>query len=250
MTNPTSVVDTTPVMDDLPDLLAWSNGIAIPTHSAGTPKRIRFDGRSLPLLVECQTDGITAQFGTRRISGEAVSIDSALLTGERKAFRALALGLMSFALSDADAPLRIHLTQDGGIAQIVLWPGAASELERRLGCRFGIREVHYRPALPEENPNYTTIEQDEVEYPREHLPYCGLGAPDDARGGVLRTGEAVCLHLAGTAPSHVWLAKLLLNLSLEDSRCRLSYLYNYTPAESLAPGSAELRLAVSDPSVE
>lgn len=110
--------------------------------------------------------------------------------------------------------------------------------------------MHYRPALPEGNPNYTTIEQDEVEYPREHLPYFGIGAPDDPRGGVLRTEDAVCLHLAGTDLSHVWLAKWLLNLSLEDSNCRLSYLYNYKPAESLAPGSAELRLVVSDASVE
>jgi hypothetical protein len=237
-------------MSDLLDLLAWSKGIAIPTHSAGKPKRVRFDARNAPPFSECRTGAITAEFGTRRISGDAISIDSARLTGDRVAYRALALGLISFALLEHEAPLRIHLTQGGGIAQIVLWPGAASEVERRLGCRYGIREVHYRPALPEGNPNYTTIEQDEPEYPREHLPYFGIGAPGDPRGGVLRAEDAVCLHLAGTALSHVWLAKWLLNLSLDDSNCRLSYLYNYNPAESLAPGSAELRLVVSDASVE
>lgn len=249
MTRPTRE-GTTPVVNDLVDLLDWANGIAIPTHSAGKPKRVRFDVRNVPPLIECRTDGITAQSETRRISGEAISIDSAKLTGERTAYRALALGLISFAFSERDVPLRIHLTQGGGIAQIVLWPGATSKLERRLGCRYAIREVHYRPALPEGNPNYTTIEQDEVEYPREHLPYCGLGAPDHPRLGVSDTGEADCLHIAGTALSHVWLAKLLLNLSLEDNNSRLSYLYNYNPAESLAPGSAELRLVVSESRVE
>jgi hypothetical protein len=134
------------------------------------------------------------------------------------------------------------------IQQIVLWPGSASRLEASLGCRFGLTEVHYRPRIPSGNPNYTTTDQDDPEYPREHLPYCHLGPAGYRDAGLGRPGEPVCLHVAGTTASLVWLGKFLLNLSLEDNNCRLAYLYNYIPAESLAPGSAELRLVVGDPS--
>lgn len=48
----------------------------------------------------------------------------------------------------------------------------------------------------------------------------------------------------------MWLGRFLLNLSLADSRCRLSYLYNLLPAESLASGSAELRLTITEPEDE
>jgi hypothetical protein len=45
----------------------------------------------------------------------------------------------------------------------------------------------------------------------------------------------------------VWLGKYFLNFALEDCNARLAYLYNSTPVESMAPGSAELRLVVGNP---
>jgi len=44
----------------------------------------------------------------------------------------------------------------------------------------------------------------------------------------------------------VWLGKYFLNLALSDNNSRLAYLYNFDPAESLAEGSAELRLTIAN----
>ncbi len=229
------------------DLLAWSDAFPVPKSMEGQLRKARFTADNLPAPAECSAEGIFAESAVRRVSGNAISIDSASLSAGRAGYRALGLVMLSYALSEQASPLRIHLAHaDEGIAQIVLWPTAASKLERELGCSLGAREVHYRPAIPRDDPNYSTTEQDNAGYPREHLPYCSIGAPDTPREGVTRRGEPVCLHVAGTAPSLIWLGKFLLNLALEDSSCRLAYLYNYTPAESLAPGSAELRLVVTD----
>lgn len=231
------------------DLVEWAAGFAVPHSSDGQPKKRRFSAATLPAPAECRTDRIRGQAGWRRPGATAVAIDVAYLTADREAYRALGLVLLAYALSEQDGPLRIHLPgAEDDLRQIILWPGAHSLLEASLGMRMGVREVHYRPRLLEGNPNYSTTEQDDEDFPREHLPHCTLAAPDvHSRHGYPIAGQPVSLHLDGTSPSLVWLGKFLLDLSLDDSRCRRSYLYNMTPAESLAPGSAELRLEVEDP---
>jgi hypothetical protein len=232
-------------MTSIPDLLGWARTICVPTRSNGKPKKVRFTTDGLVPSVAFHTDCIRAEATTRRIAGEAVAIDSVLVASSREGFRALGLALLGYALSEQANPLRLQLSPDtNGLAQIILWPGLASSLEVALGCRLAITEVRYRPKLFYDNPHYTTVDQDDAHYPREHLPYCSLGAADVERGGVTRSGEPICLHMGGTTPSTVWLGKFLLNLGLEDNNCRMAYLYNYNPAQSLAPGSAELRLAV------
>ncbi|HEX8429853.1 MAG TPA: hypothetical protein VF625_01155 [Longimicrobium sp.] len=229
------------------ELLDWSQQFSVPESSDGAPKKVRFTSASLPVPEDFRTGSVVAGPGYRRPGGEAISIDSASVTAGRAGYRALGLAMLGYALSEQRAPLRIHLAPSvGRIQQIVFWPASASRLEASLGFRLGVGEIHYRPRLPEGNPNYTTVDQDDPSYPREHLPYCGLGPPDSRTGGVVRADEPVCLHVGGTVASLVWLGKLLLNLSLADNNCRLAYLYNYNPAESLAPGSAELRLMVGE----
>ena len=113
-----------------------------------------------------------------------------------------------------------------------------------LRIRRRLALVHYRPALPKTRPNYTTTDQDRASFPRAHLPFARLGAPDIV--GLCRPGQPVCAHLAGTAPSLIWLGKYLLNLALDDNPAFRGYLYNMDHAESLAPGSAEFRFEVTD----
>lgn len=229
------------------ELLDWSARFGLPESSDGQPKKLRFTAATLPVPEEFHTGSVMAEPSARRPSGEAISIDSAVITAGRVGYRALGLAMLGYALSEQRAALRIHLAPRAGrIQQVVLWPASASRMEVWLGCRLGVEEIHYRPRLPEGNPNYTTIEQDDASYPREHLPYCSLGPADSQTGGVVRASDPVFLHIGGTAASLVWLGKLMLNLSLRDNNCRLAYLYNYNPVESLAPGSAELRLVVGD----
>jgi len=229
------------------ELLDWSRQFSVPESSDGVPKKIRFTAASLPVPGEFHTGAVVAEPGARRPGGEAISIDSASVTAGRAGYRALGLAMLSYVLSEQRSPLRIHLAPGAGaIQQVVLWPASASRLEASLGFRLEVGEIHYRPRLPEGNPNYTTIEQDDAGYPREHLPYCSLGPADSQTGGVVRADDPVSLHVGGTVAALVWLGKLMLNLSLGDSNCRLAYLYNYNPAESLARGSAELRLALGD----
>lgn len=240
--------ETTPATD----LLEWAAGFALPHSSEGQPRKVRFSAATLPAPGECHTDRIRGQPGWRRPNGAAIVIDCGHLTTDREGFRALGLVLLAYALSEQKAPLRIHLPPaEGDLGQIVVWPGAYTRLEGMLGCRIGVREVLYRPKLIEGNPNYSTVEQDDDDFPREHLPYCTLGAPGWVNGGPpMLPGEPACLHFAGTSPSLVWMGRFLLNLSLSDSNCRLSYLYNTIPSESLAAGSAELRLMLSEPAAD
>ncbi len=162
--------------------------------------------------------------------------------------RALGLVVLAYALSAQDGPLRIHLPgREHDLGQIILWPGEHSRLEVSLRMRMGIREVQYRPRPVQGDPNDCTGPDGE-DFPREHMPLLVLARPDmHARGGWPIPGQPVALHLAGTSPSHVWLGKFLLNLSLDESNSGNTQLYNLTPAESLAPGSAELSLTIPDP---
>ena len=231
------------------DLVSWAAAFPLPRSGDGQPRRSRFSAATLPAPAECRTDRIHGSAGWRRPGAAAVAIDVAELWADREAYRALGLVLFAYALSAQDDPLRIHLAgEEDGLRQIVLWPGPFSRLEASLGMRMSVREVHYRPRLLEGNPAYSTTEQDDDDHPREHLPHCTLAAPDThPRHGYPVPGQPVALHLDGTSPSLVWLGRFLLNLSLADSNCRRAYLYNMTPAESLAPGRAELRLEVEDP---
>jgi|GEM_PF-2737843 len=231
------------------DLMEWAAPFAVPHSSDGKPRKVKFRASTLPAPTALRTDRIQADQWGRRPGAQSITIDGARLTAGREAFRALGLALFSYALSEQKEPLRIHLAEGGGgLAQIVVWPGRDSSLEAHLGFRSAVREVHYRARILEGNPNYSTHEQDDDGYPREHLPYCTLSPPDWSDGYPgMRPDLPLCLHLAGTSPSLVWLGKFLLNLSLGDSNCRLSYLYNTNPSESLAPGSAELRLVVDEP---
>lgn len=232
------------------DLVAWSRSLpfAVPDRSDGGPKRLRVTRETLVSRPELHTDRIRGLPSARSPDGSAISIEHVVLTAEREAYRALGLALFGYALSEQRAPLRIHLPQvEGEVEQIVVHPSSHSALEAKLGFRQSVREIHYRPRLPEGGRGYTTTGQDDEGYPREHLPYCRLGSPDAMGSAVARPAAPVCAHLGGTAPSLVWLGKFLLDLALRDNDCRLAYLYNYLPAESLAPGSAELRLVVDSP---
>lgn len=230
------------------DLLEWAAGFALPHTSDGQPRKTRFSAGTLPVPAECRTDRIRAEAGWRRPGATAVAIDVAYLTADPEGFRALGLALLACALSEREAPLRIHLPgAENDPRQIVVWPGAHSRLEASLGMRLGVREVRYRPRRIDGDPN-EDADPDEEHVPREHRPLCTLAAPDlHPRHGYPVPGRPVALHLAGTSPSHVWLGTFLLNLSLEDSGCRVAQLYNLNPAESLAPGSAELHLTVIEP---
>ena len=130
----------------------------------------------------------------------------------------------------------------------MIWPSKLSSLENELGVRQAISYIRYLARLPKDNPNYITNEQDQENYPREHLPYCRMGSLDVGGGGVIRKGEPVAAHFHGTSPSLVWLGSYLLNLGLEDNNAKLAYLYNMNPSESLCYGSAELRITICDPS--
>lgn len=234
-------------MAETMELLKWATAFHIPPVSDGTPKRVRFSADILRPPEECHTDAIRGRAGTRRPNGAAISIDCGFITAQREGYRALGLLLLAYALSEQRTALRISLAAaEGEIQQVVIWPSSASRLEASLGVRVRVSKVHYRPRVPEGNPNYTTVEQDDESYPRDHLPLFSLGPADDPRGDV-RPGAPVCFHIGGTGPSFVWLGKLLLNLALDDSNATLAYLYNLTPAESLAVGSAEARLVVADP---
>lgn len=230
------------------DLMEWAAEVAVPHRSDGRPRKVKFTAATLPVPAQLHTDGIQVRQWWRRPNGEAISIDGAHVTAEKPAYRALGLALLGYALSEQKEPLRIHLAESGDhLPQIVLWPGSASRVEALLGFRFALREVHYRARIFQDNPNYSTHEQDDDEYPREHLPNCRVGPPDWSDGYPgQRPDLPLCMHLSGTSASQVWLGKFLLNLALEDSHCRLSFLNNTIPSESLAPGSAELRLVVSD----
>ncbi|HEU0077219.1 MAG TPA: hypothetical protein VFQ76_06195 [Longimicrobiaceae bacterium] len=232
------------------DLLDWAGSLpfTVADRSDPKPKRLRVTRETVASAAELRTDRIRASPGWRGPGDTAIRIEHIVLTAERGAYRALGLALFGYALSEQKAPLRIHLPRvEGQIEQIIVHPSSPSSLEIKLGFERSVREIRYRPRLPEGEPNYTTTEQDDEDYPREHLPYCRLGSCAENGSGHVRPEEPVCVHFKGTAPSLVWLGKFLLDLALEDNHCRLAYLYNSVPAESLAPGSAELRLVVASP---
>ncbi|WP_420127170.1 hypothetical protein [Longimicrobium sp.] len=230
------------------DLLAWAAQFTLPHRAEGQRRKVRFTRETLPLPKEFHTASMRVVPGWRRPGGDAIVIDCAVITTAREGYRALGLALLGYALSEQVVPLRIHLP--GGekdVRQIIVWPGTASKLEIDLRCRLGVRELHYRP-----RPFYQRDPADhgavyEDVFPREHLPFCTLGAPGWVRGGPpLVPGDPWCLHVAGTSPSHVWLGRYLLDLSFTEGDGREWYLYNTTPAEQMARGSAELRLVLAD----
>jgi hypothetical protein len=232
------------------ELLDWKRSLTVfvPERSDSKPKKTRFDRANLVLPPQMSASGITGWRYSRGLFG-ALSIEAALLTAEKESFRALGLAFIGYALSDQTAEFRIALGAcDGGLAQIVLWPSTYdTSLEEKLGFnhRVSVSAVHYRPKVPEGNPNYTNSDQDDPTYPREHLPFCSLGWSDYA--DVVLPDRPVCLHFLGTAPSLIWFGKFLLNFGLTDTIARLAYLYNAVePYESLAKGSAELRLTESN----
>lgn len=231
------------------DLLAWAAQITLPHPVEGQRRKVRFTAGTLRVPEEFHTADLRVVPGNRRPSGEAIVIDCAVITTGREGYRALGLALLGYALSEQAAPLRIHLSGgENDVRQIIVWPGTASKLEIGLRCRLGVREVHYRPRPFHLRDHADEGALDEEEFPREHLPFCTLGAPGWVRGGPpLIPGDPWCLHMAGTSPSHVWLGKYLLDLSLTGGGSREWYLYNTTPAEEMAHGSAELRLALADP---
>ena len=231
------------------DLLEWAAQFTLPHLTEGQRRKVRFTAATLAIPEELHTADVRVAPGWRRPSGEAIVIDCAVITTGREGYRALGLALLGYALSEQAAPLRIHLPGgENDVRQIIVWPGTASKLEIALGCRLGVREVHYRPRPfgPRPGPDDGVPDEDAV--PREHLPFCTLGAPGWVRGGPpLIPGDPWCLHVAGTSPSHVWLGKYLLNLSVTGAGGGEWYLYNTTPADEMAPGSAELRLVIADP---
>ena len=231
------------------ELVAWKQSLSLdtPSCSDAAPKSVRMSGGELVLPSALSARSIHGLPISRNPGDGAVSFEVALLTADRESFGALGLVFIAYALSEQQGPFRLHLDRsDDELSQTVLWPRRDSDLEARLGFRQRISEVHYRPKLLEGNPNYSTVEQDDEKYPREHLPYCRLGAADVEAGGVTRKNEPVCLHFRGTGPSLVWLGKYFLNLALFDNNTRLAYLYNFDPSESLADKSAELRLTIAN----
>lgn len=230
------------------DLVEWAARFAAPRGSDGQRRKTRFSAATLPVPAECRTDRIRGSPGWRRPGATAVAIDVAYLTADREACRALGLALLAYALSAQDGPLRIHLPgAENDLRQVILWPGAHFRLEALVGMRMGIRDVHYRPRPVQGDPNDCTGPDGE-HVPRSHMPLCILARPDmHPRHGYPVPGQPVALHLAGTSPSHVWLGRFLLDLSLADSNRGVTQLYNMVPAESLAVGSAELSLTVDDP---
>jgi hypothetical protein len=234
------------------DLLAWAAQFTLPHPTEGKQRKARLTAATLPVPEEFHTGAVRVQTGWRRPNGEALVIDCAAVTAAREGYRALGLALLGYAMSEQAAPLRIHLP--GGeqdVRQIILWPGTPSRMEIALRCRLGVREMQYRPKPFRAyygNAEAGGEEEVEEDFPREHLPFCTLGAPGSVRGGPpMIPGDPWCMHLAGTSPSHVWLGKHLLNLSISDASCREWYLYNTLPAEELAPGGAELGLTLDEP---
>lgn len=229
-------------------LQEWSDSVtvAVPDRSDAKPRKTRFSTESFTLPEVLETKHLRAKSFHRECG--AVSIEAALLTAERETYRALGFVFLAYALGAQAGPFRLHLSKAAPeeLTRIVLWPSSASHVESKLGFRQRVGEIHYRASLPEGNPNYTTQEQDDADYPREHLPYCRLGRPEIEGGGVILKAPPVALHFQGTAPSLVWFGKYLLNLALTDNNCRLAYLYNFE-TESLGKGSAELRLTVANP---
>jgi hypothetical protein len=230
--------------------MEWASScpISLPTRSDARPKKVRIARGDLQLPDTLSTNYIRAAPSSRNPGGTAVSIEVALITAERTAFRALSLAVLGYALSDQKRELRIAFAgKERELAQLVLWPSDAAAVERILECRQRISEIEYRPRLPTNNPNYTTTEQDDERYPREHLPYCRLGSLNVGSGvGICRPGEPVAAHFNGTALSLIWLGKYLANLALEDNNATLAYLYNLD-TESMTWNSAELRLTVCSP---
>jgi hypothetical protein len=232
------------------DLLAWAAQFTLPHPTEGKQRKVRLTAATLPVPEELHTDAVRVLPSSRRPSGDAITIDCAAITAPREGYRALGLALLGYTLSEQAAPLRIHLSGgENDVRQIIVWPGTASKMEITLRCRLGVRELQYRPKpLQTYTGDPDTWQDQEEDVPREHLPFCALGAPGWVRGGPPRShGDPWCMHLAGTSPSHVWLGKYLLNLSMAVGGCREWYLYNTLPAEELAPGGAELRLAIADP---
>ncbi len=230
------------------DLLHWADSlsVSVPIASNASPKRLSFTAETLPAPSELSTDFLYVSPGMRSPGGTAISIEHLIFTADRRVYRALGLALFSYALSAQASPLRLQLSRTpGGVQQVVLWPSAESPLDRLLGIRRRVTEAHYRPVIPPDTPNYTTTEQDDERFPREHLPNVRLGSVEGV--GIIQPDQAVCAHLVGTAPSLVWFGKYLLNLALEDNPATRGYLYNLNPAESLAFGSAELRFEVGVP---
>jgi hypothetical protein len=230
------------------ELLEWRTSVtvAVPDRSDAKPRKTRFVAESFTLPEVLQTEHFRAK-SFHRESG-AVTVEGAVLTAERETYRALGFVFLAYALGPQTGPFRLHLSNAASdeLTQIVLWPGQFSHVESKLGFRQRVSEIHYRASLPEGNPNYTTHEQDDADYPREHLPYCRLGSPEVEGGGLILKDHPVALHFQGTAPSLVWFGKYLLNLALADNNCRLAYLYNFG-MESLGHGSAELRITVANP---
>jgi hypothetical protein len=232
------------------DLLAWARNlpVAVPVRSDSTPKKFRLRPETIQLPAAMATTDMRAVSSSRSPGSGAIWIEHMAFTADRPGFRALGLVLLAYALSNQEEPFRLTLSDNPDeIAQLVIWPSRASDLEARLGFRHCINEISYRPRLPDQNPNYLTFEQQREGFPREHLPYCRPGSWDVEGGGVTRAGEPVCAHFHGTSPSLVWLGKYLLDLALEDCEAALAYLYNSTPGESMAPDSAELRFVVANP---
>lgn len=230
------------------ELLEWRASVAVgvPERSDAKPRKTRFAVGTFTLPEELQTKHLRAKSFHRECG--AVSIEAAVLTAERETYRALGFVFLAYAMGPQTGPFRLRLSNSAPeeLTQIVLWPSQASDVESKLGFRQRVSEIHYRASLPEGNPNYTTDEQDDADYPREHLPYCRLGRPEVEGGGVILKDHPIALHFQGTAPSLVWFGKYLLNLALADNHCRLAYLYNFE-MESLGQGSAELRLTVANP---
>jgi hypothetical protein len=237
-------------MDPTVDLLAWASTlpITVPVRSDSIPKKFHLRPETLPLPAGMATTDIRGLPSSRSPGSGAIWIEHLAFTADRPAYRALGMLLLAYAISNQEEPFRLTLSDNPDeITQLVIWPSRASDLEARLGFRYRVNEISYRPRLPEHNPNYLTFEQQKEGYPREHLPYCRPGAWDVEGGGLTRAGESVCAHFQDTSPSLVWLGKYLLDLALADCNATLAYLYNAKPGESMAADSAELRFVVADP---
>lgn len=234
------------------DLLAWMDSlkVSIPARSKTRRKPVCFTAASVVPPGESRTDAIRGMPSYRAPGESSISIEKVNLTADRDAYRALGMLLIGYALSEQSEAHRLHLTAATGpeLRQIVLWPSTPSPLDEQLDLDRRVVEVRYRPSLAKGNPNITIDEQDDEWYPRAHLPYARLGHADIEHGGLVLHNQPVCAHITGTAPSLVWLGKYLLNLSLDDSNCRLARLHNLVPpAESLAQDSAELWFVVGSP---
>lgn len=222
---------------------------ALPKHpsSSTTDVPITFTHEELkiPSLLNC--DNLIIYNGIRSPGGTALHIEHIVIYGGKAAFRMLGMYLIAAALRiKYDEPVRIECTNKelSPCRGLKIGMPKQSKLEKSLQLAPGIlTQWSWTPAIPESRSEHWVREQDDSNFPSDHLPWLRLGSLAEvySEHHRPRSDQAIITHLTGTLPSLCWLARGLLNFALDDNPCHTWSLLNYGGHSSLTSGSAELR---------